>query len=93
MKTRCCTGAMKYCCESNECRGWQQFRGQNPQTGQEIDKWECVHVMIPILLIENARQLRSVAAAAESSRNVVAKKIDDYVASIPQYPARHMIGE
>jgi hypothetical protein len=55
---------------------YQQFRGQNPQTGKDEDKWECVTVMTPLLLIENARQLRSIAAAAESSRNVVAEAIE-----------------
>jgi len=70
---------MKYCCESTECRGWQQFRGQNPQTGQEEDKWECVEIMIPILLIENARQQRSTAAAIESHRNVIKGATDAMV--------------
>jgi len=69
-------------CMEHDCRLWQQFRGQDPVTGQEIDKWECVHVMVPVILIENARQLRSVASAAESSRNVVAEKLDRHLMAI-----------
>jgi len=83
---------MKFCCESTECRGWQQFRGQNPQTGQEEDKWECVEIMMPILLIENARQQRSIAAALESHRNVV-KATGDAMVQIEKERALKAVGD
>jgi len=67
---KCLSNPMMNCCES-KCEGWQQFRGLNPQTGAEEDKWECVHVMTPLLLIEIARQQRNTAAALVSHRNAV----------------------
>jgi len=62
-------------CTKYDCKFYQQFRGQNPQTGQEEDKWECTTVMMPLLLIENARQIRSMTAATESNRNVLANMV------------------
>jgi len=59
-------------CTKHECMFFQQYRGINPNTGKDEDVWECSQVMIPVMLLENSKQLRSVAASAESSRNVVA---------------------
>jgi hypothetical protein len=63
-------------CTGHDCMFFQQFRGQNPQTGQEEDKWECVQVMLPVLLLENSRQTRSIAAATESTRNVMQEALE-----------------
>ncbi len=57
-------------CKQFECKFWSQIKGKNPQTGQEIDEWECTITMLPFLLLENSQQSRHVGAAVESFRNV-----------------------
>ena len=46
--------------------------GGEPQTGKEIDEWDCAVKWMPMLLIENSQQQRQTGAAVESFRNVVA---------------------
>lgn len=75
-------------CIEHDCMFWQQFRGQHPQTKEEIDKFECVQVMIPVLLLENGRATRSVAAAAESSRNAVAEALENIPQKATESPVR-----
>jgi len=79
-------------CTEHDCRFFQQFRGQNPMTGQEEDKWECVTVMMPILQLEIARQQKSTAAALESSRNVFQDAANNMVALEQQKLSMKAIG-
>ncbi len=62
--------------EIHRCAWYTKLQGMNPQTGQPMDEWACAIAWTPILLVENAREVKSVAHAAESSRNVVAEKLD-----------------
>jgi len=65
------------------CPLWVQLRGKNPNTGQEVDKWDCSLATLPILLVENAQQARQHSAATESMRNEIVKRMDRPI-SIPQ---------
>jgi len=56
-------------CKKFECKWWIQIRGLNPQTGQEVDEWDCTVSMLPMLLIEASQQARQAGAAVESFRN------------------------
>lgn len=51
------------------CPMWVQIRGKNPQSEQEIDRWDCSFALLPLLLIENSQQQRATGAAVESFRN------------------------
>ena len=51
------------------CPWWSQVRGLDPQTGQEVDDWQCAIGWLPMLLIENSQQTRQSGAAIESFRN------------------------
>ena len=66
--------AMSKVCHT--CPWWVCVSGQNPQTGQRIDRWECAIAMMPILQVETAQQVRQGAAATESFRNEVVKRAD-----------------
>tara|TARA_B100000287_G_scaffold418139_1_gene454723 strand:- start:7413 stop:7742 length:330 start_codon:yes stop_codon:yes gene_type:complete len=57
-------------CIQFECKFWNQIKGTNPQTGQEIDEWECTISMLPFLILEASQQARQAGAAVESFRNV-----------------------
>lgn len=56
-------------CVGLQCKWMIQLRGTNPQTGAEIDEWDCSIKWLPMLLIENAKETRQGAAATESFRN------------------------
>lgn len=58
-------------CIQFKCVFWTQLRGTHPQTGQEIDEYNCAIAWLPMLLIENAKEVRQGAAATESFRNVM----------------------
>jgi len=52
-----------------KCAWFTQLRGNNPNTGKEIDEYGCAIAWMPILTIENSQQQRHTGAAVESFRN------------------------
>ena len=58
-------------CIQFKCAFWTQLRGTHPQSGAEIDEWSCAIAWLPILLIENAKEIKQGAAATENFRNVM----------------------
>jgi hypothetical protein len=60
-------------CKGLECSWFTQVRGNNPNTGQEIDEWGCAVTWLPVMLIENSQQQRQTGAAVESFRNETVK--------------------
>lgn len=60
-------------CVGLQCNWFMQVRGKHPQTGEEVDEWNCAVTWLPVLLIENSQQQRQTGAAVESFRNEVAK--------------------
>ena len=63
-------------CKKFDCGWFMQLRGNDPQTGEEVDNWVCSVAMLPLLLIENSQQTRQTGAAIESFRNEVVKAND-----------------
>lgn len=60
-------------CIGLRCGWFTQVRGNNPNTGEDIDEWGCAIAWLPIMLIENAQQQRQTGAAVESFRNEMIK--------------------
>ena len=60
-------------CIELKCAWYNQVRGVNPQTGQEIDEWGCAVTWMLMLLIENSQMQRQTGAAVESFRNETVK--------------------
>lgn len=60
-------------CVGLQCAWFTQIRGTHPQTGEDIDEWNCAVTWLPVLLIENSQQQRQTGAAVESFRNEVVK--------------------
>ena len=56
-------------CRKLDCGWFIQLRGKHPQTGADVDEWGCAVAWLPVLLIENAKEVRQGAAATESFRN------------------------
>ena len=60
-------------CIQNKCAWFIQLRGNDPNTGKEIDEWGCSMAWMPVLMIENSQQQRQTGAAVESFRNEMVK--------------------
>ena len=60
-------------CRELDCAWFTQLRGMNPNTGKDIDEWGCAIAWMPVLMIENSQQQRSISAAVESFRNEMVK--------------------
>ena len=55
----------------HKCPLWQSVKGRHPQTGADLDQWACAIAILPMLMINVAKETREGAAATESLRNVV----------------------
>lgn len=58
------------------CPWWGPVRGRNPNTGAEVDHWNCAIALLPMLTINVANETRQGAAATESFRNEVVRRQD-----------------
>ena len=63
-------------CRQLECAWFMKVRGNNPNTGEEVDDFGCAMAWMPVLLIENSQQQRQTGAAVESFRNEMVKAND-----------------
>lgn len=73
------TGFSKSCfilVTTGVCDRWMHIRGQNPNTGVDVDAWRCIDDWIPMLLIENSKLQRETGAAVESFRNEMVRMND-----------------
>jgi len=53
------------------CPLWQLIRGKHPQTGEDIDAWNCALAHLPMLLINSANETRMGVAATQQVANVM----------------------
>jgi hypothetical protein len=60
-------------CKQLECAWFIEIHGTHPNTGEPLKDWGCAMAMMPMMLIENARQQHSTASAVESFRNEMVK--------------------
>jgi len=60
-------------CKQLDCAWFLKIRGNNPNTGEEVDEWGCSIAWLPVLMIENSQQQRQTGAAVESFRNEMVK--------------------
>ena len=63
-------------CRQLDCAWFIKVRGNNPNTGEEIDDYGCTMAWLPVLMIENSQQQRQTGAAVESFRNEMVKAND-----------------
>lgn len=60
-------------CRQLDCAWFIKIRGNNPNTGEEIDDYGCSMAWLPVLMIENSQQQRQTGASVESFRNEMVK--------------------
>lgn len=77
-------------CKQMDCAWFMKVAGTHPNTGEQLEDWGCAMAMMPMMLLENARQQHSTASAVESFRNEMVKsnetsqKVLLAAANIPQ---------
>tara|TARA_R100000655_G_scaffold102108_1_gene147743 strand:- start:1247 stop:1492 length:246 start_codon:yes stop_codon:yes gene_type:complete len=60
-------------CKKHKCKFFIQIVGKNPNTGENINQFDCAVSWLPILLIEGSQQTRQTGSAIESFRNEMVK--------------------
>jgi len=61
----------------HKCPLWTHVAGKNPNTGEDVNKWNCSLAWMPMLMIENSMMQRQTGAAVESFRNEVVKAANE----------------
>tara|TARA_B100002019_G_scaffold175509_1_gene151669 strand:- start:863 stop:1132 length:270 start_codon:yes stop_codon:yes gene_type:complete len=56
-------------CKEHKCKFYTQIMGKNPNTGEDVNRFDCAVVWLPMLLIEGSQQTRQAGSAIESFRN------------------------
>ena len=56
-------------CVEHKCKFYIQVMGKDPNTGQDVNDFDCAIAWLPMLLIEGSQQTRQAGAAIESFRN------------------------
>lgn len=56
------------------CPWYVKIRGMDPNTGTELDNWNCAIAWMPLLSINAANEARQGAAATESFRNEMVRQ-------------------
>jgi len=64
------------------CPWFTHIRGKEPQSDNDVDKWECAIQFLPMLLIENAQMSRGTQVAVESLRNEMVKGQNNFLSLI-----------
>ncbi len=71
-------------CMQFKCMFWTHLRGMHPQSGADIDEYDCAVKWLPLLLIENAQKTNQTAAVMESFRNEVVKSANGLIGVIQE---------
>lgn len=67
---------LKKPCIQHECAWFCHVTGQNPQTGSQIDMWDCAIKWTPVVMMDAAKNAKGVQAAVETMRNDVVDRQD-----------------
>ncbi len=60
-------------CKEHKCKFYIQLMGKNPNTGEDVNRFDCAVSWLPMLLIEGSQQTRQAGSAIESFRNEMVK--------------------
>ncbi|WP_430230452.1 hypothetical protein [Paraburkholderia tropica] len=63
-------------CLEQGCTMYVHITGQNPQTGAQMDLWDCAIKWTPVMMLDAAKNMRGVQAAVETMRNDVVERQD-----------------
>ena len=59
-----------------KCERWMQLQGKNPNTGEDVNRSNCIDDWGPLLMVENSQMQRQTGAALESFRKAAELRED-----------------
>ena len=54
-----------------KCQLWRQVRGKKAQTEEIVDKFECVHIWLLEVMLENTQRIMHTGVAVQEVRNTL----------------------
>jgi hypothetical protein len=75
------------------CRWYIEVKGKHPQTGEDINEWDCSMAWLPTLTLEMSRTNRGQTSALESFRNEMVKGQTNFNKLMGMGLEAKMIGE
>lgn len=69
------TGFTKRCHDmvvKHRCPKWVRISGNDPQTGEPAERYDCADAWLPFLLVENSKMQHETKATIQALRNDVA---------------------
>jgi len=66
--------------------------GQNPQTGEMLDRWECAITVMPVLMIETSKNARETAARVDQFRELATQVVKSNALRKPTEELKTLIG-
>lgn len=64
-------------CVEGECAWWVHITGVHPQSGAQMDLWDCSIKWTPVMMLDASKNMKNVQAAVESMRNDVVDRQDN----------------
>lgn len=64
-------------CIEKDCILFVNVQGKHPQTGKDIDMWDCSFKIQNLLLMEHGRQLEGLRIVSEETRNQTIKTAEN----------------
>ncbi|MCW3539345.1 hypothetical protein [Burkholderia cenocepacia] len=76
---------LKKPCIEHDCAWFAHVVGRDPQSGRDVDHFDCSIRWLPMMMTEGARQTRGVQAAVETMRNDLVERQDRLGASLATF--------
>lgn len=67
-------------CKEHKCRWYTQIIGTHPNTGEDINRWDCAIAWLPALFIENSKIQRETSSEVHELRNDLDDQHKSFVA-------------
>jgi hypothetical protein len=64
------------------CPKWVKIEGKNPQTGEELNEWDCVDHLMPMILLQSDMRALQQLRATEALTNEIFKKDREIVRTL-----------
>ena len=80
-------------CKEHECRWYVQVIGHNPNTGEDMNKWDCAMAWLPILAIEHSLLQRHTSSEVHEFRNDMAAQNDSFIDFMQGRLSKHIEGQ
>ncbi len=68
---KCHYTGMKKDCLEHGCHLWTRVEGKDPQTGMDINKWDCADAIVPLVILNLGRQIYTLGVEVAELKKTV----------------------